>query len=45
MILVLFGLLIVAAVAQLLISSGHRGPFQGPTSPGQLPSLSRAPTP
>ncbi len=33
MILVLFGLLIVAAVAQLLISSGHRGPFQRAPTP------------
>jgi len=36
----LFALLAVATVAQLLIAPGDRGPYPGPTSPGQLPSMS-----
>ena len=31
-------LLAAAAVAQLVIASGDRGPYPGPTSPGHLPS-------
>jgi hypothetical protein len=43
-ILVLFTLIAVAAVGQFVIASGDRRTFNGPTSPGQLPSLSAAPT-
>jgi hypothetical protein len=43
--IVLFVLLIGAGIAQLVIASGAGTPLQGPTSPGQLPSLSSAPTP
>jgi hypothetical protein len=43
--IVLFGLLIGAGIAQLVIASGERAPLDGPTSPGQLPSLSVSPTP
>ena len=35
----LFVLLVIAGVAQLSIASSHRDPLNGPTSPGQLPSL------
>ncbi|MBI3649205.1 MAG: hypothetical protein HY240_10730 [Actinobacteria bacterium] len=44
-IVVLFVLLFAAGIAQLLIASGNRAPMRGPTSPGQLPSLSLSPTP
>jgi hypothetical protein len=37
--IVLFTLLVVATIAQLLIAPGDRGPYPGPTSPGQLPSM------
>jgi hypothetical protein len=43
--IVLFVLLIGAGIAQLVIASGGDVPLQGPTSPGQLPSLSSTPTP
>jgi hypothetical protein len=43
--IVLFVLLIGAGVAQLVIASGSGVPLQGPTSPGQLPSLPSSPTP
>ena len=43
--IVLFVLLIGAGIAQLVIASGDSVPLQGPTSPGQLPSLSSSPTP
>jgi hypothetical protein len=36
--IVLFSLLVVAAIGQLLIVADDTGPFPGPTSPGQLPS-------
>jgi len=36
----LFLLLAAATLGQLLIASRNPGPFEGPTSPGQLPSLS-----
>ena len=39
MLIVLFTLLAVATIAQLLIGPGDRGPYPGPTSPGQLPSM------
>jgi len=45
MIIVLFVLLLVAGIAQLVIASGDHPTLQGPTSPGQLPSLSLTPTP
>jgi len=45
MIVVLFLLLAGAAVAQLVIASGDRPAYQGPASPGQLPSLSPSPSP
>jgi hypothetical protein len=43
--IVLFVMLVIAGVAQLTIASSHREPLHGPTSPGQLPSLSAAPSP
>ena len=43
--IVLFVLLVGAGIAQLVIASGPAAPLQGPTSPGQMPSLSPAPTP
>ena len=39
----LFVLLVVAGTVQLMIASSHREPLQGPTSPGQLPSLPASP--
>jgi hypothetical protein len=45
MIIVLFVLLLAAGIAQLVIASGDHPTLQGPTSPGQLPSLSLTPTP
>lgn len=42
--IVLFVLLIGAGIAQLMIASGDGDPFQGPTSPGQLPNVSSSPT-
>jgi hypothetical protein len=38
LLIVLTALLVAAAIAQLVIASGDRGPYPGPTSPGQLPS-------
>jgi hypothetical protein len=43
--IVLFVLLIGAGIAQLVIASGDGGPLEGPSSPGQLPSVSLSPTP
>jgi hypothetical protein len=43
LLVMLFVLIVVAAVAQLVIASGDRGPYTGPTSPGQLPTFSPAP--
>jgi hypothetical protein len=43
--IVLFVLLIGAGVAQFVIASGGGAQLQGPTSPGQLPSLSLGPSP
>ena len=45
MLIVLLVLLIGAGIAQLVIASGSDIPLQGPTSPGQLPSLSPTTTP
>jgi hypothetical protein len=42
--IVLFVLLIGAGIAQLVIASGDHRQLQGPTSPGQLPSLSASPS-
>ena len=39
----LCALLVVAGVAQLVIASGDHPTLQGPTSPGQLPTLSPTP--
>ena len=44
MIIVLFVLITVAAVAQIVIASGDSEPLPGPTSPGQLPSTSVSPS-
>lgn len=38
--IVLFSLLVGAAVWQVLIAGRDQGPFPGPTSPGELPSAS-----
>lgn len=43
--IVLFALLIGAAITQLVIASGDGSPLEGPTSPGQLPSPSLSATP
>ncbi len=45
MIVALLVLIAVAAVAQIVIATGDAPSFPGPTSPGQLPSLSPTPTP
>ncbi|HYY07345.1 MAG TPA: hypothetical protein VFA25_01945 [Actinomycetota bacterium] len=37
--IVLFFVLVGATVAQVLIATQERGPYPGPTSPGQLPSM------
>jgi hypothetical protein len=42
-IVVLFVLLVGAAIVQVAIASGERPAFEGPTSPGQLPSGSVTP--
>jgi hypothetical protein len=44
-IIVLFVLLLGAGIAQILIASGDSEPLQGPTSPGQLPTLVPSPSP
>jgi hypothetical protein len=36
--IVLFSLLVGAAIWQIQLANKDRGPFPGPTSPGQLPS-------
>lgn len=41
--IVLFALLVGAGIAQFVIASGDGVPLVGPTSPGQLPSLSPSP--
>jgi hypothetical protein len=43
--ILLFVLLVGAGVAQLVIASGDGTPLVGPTSPGQLPSVSLTPSP
>jgi hypothetical protein len=43
--ILLFVLLVGAGVAQLVIASGDESPLEGPTSPGQLPSLSSTASP
>lgn len=47
MIIVLFTLITIAAIVQIVIASHDSPPLPGPTSPGQLPSLSSpaSPTP
>jgi hypothetical protein len=42
---VLFVLILLAAIAQLVIATGERTSYEGPTSPGQLPSLTTSPQP
>ena len=44
MIIVLFVVITVAAVAQIVIASGDTPPLPGPTSPGQLPTASVTPS-
>jgi hypothetical protein len=43
MIIILFGLIAAATVAQIVLASGGTPPLPGPTSPGQLPSVSATP--
>jgi hypothetical protein len=43
MIIVLFGLIAAAAVAQIVLASGGTPPLPGPTSPGEVPSFSATP--
>ncbi|HEY8017975.1 MAG TPA: hypothetical protein VIG53_00640 [Actinomycetota bacterium] len=43
MIIVLFVLLVAAAIAQFVIASGESPTLVGPTSPGELPSSSESP--
>jgi hypothetical protein len=38
MIVVLFALIVGAAIYQITIASGDQAPLRGPQSPGQLPS-------
>ena len=45
MLVVLFVVIGVAALAQFAISSGGDEPLPGPASPGQLPSVSPVPSP
>lgn len=44
MLIVLFVVICVAAVAQIVIASGQQPRLPGPVSPGQLPSLSASPS-
>jgi hypothetical protein len=39
MLIVLLSLLVVAGLWQLQLASQDHGPFPGPTSPGELPSM------
>jgi hypothetical protein len=43
MLIVLFVLIAGAAVCQATLASRDQAPLQGPTRPGQLPSLPTAP--
>lgn len=43
--IVLFTVLVGAAIAQLVIASSDGVPLEGPTSPGQLPSPSLSTSP
>jgi hypothetical protein len=44
MIVILFVVIVAAAVAQIVIATGDGGdPLPGPVSPGQLPSRSASP--
>ncbi|MBA3737754.1 MAG: hypothetical protein H0W97_04240 [Actinobacteria bacterium] len=43
--IVLLSLLVGAGIWQLQLADQDRGPFPGPTSPGELPSLTPSPTP
>lgn len=43
-IVALFVVITLAAVAQIVIASGEREPLEGPTSPGQLPGLTASPS-
>jgi hypothetical protein len=45
MIVALLIVIAVAAVAQVLIATDDRPAYRGPTSPGQLPSVSPTPGP
>ena len=44
-IVILFVVITIAAVAQIVIASGNKPSLPGPTSPGQLPSRSVSPSP
>jgi hypothetical protein len=44
MIVVLFVLIVGATIYQISLASRDRQPLPGPTSPGQLPSLSPSPS-
>jgi len=44
MIVVLFALIVGATIYQISLASSDRQPLPGPTSPGQLPSLSPSPS-
>jgi hypothetical protein len=41
---VLFVILLAAAIAQVVIATRDTPPLPGPTSPGQLPSLGATPS-
>jgi hypothetical protein len=44
-IVILFGVIAIAGIAQIVLASGDKAPLPGPTSPGQLPSLAVSPSP
>jgi hypothetical protein len=44
-IVILFGVITIAGIAQIVIASGNPPSLPGPTSPGQLPSRSVSPSP
>jgi hypothetical protein len=44
MIVILFMVIVGAAVYQISLASNDREPLPGPTSPGQLPSVSPSPS-
>ncbi len=44
-IIVLFAVITIAAIAQIVIASGDQNPLPGPSSPGQFPSLPASASP